>query len=66
MASVFPHVEVERWDAPLITLPDDRAVRDYLMARHVAPEAADAAAARVRAPIVITERGAFVCGRKSA
>ncbi|WP_336213858.1 class I SAM-dependent methyltransferase [Nonomuraea sp. LPB2021202275-12-8] len=64
LARVFGRVEVERWDAPLITLPDEPAVRDYLIARYVPPHAAAAAAARVRTPITVTKRGAFVYGRK--
>jgi SAM-dependent methyltransferase len=32
VAAVFPRVEAERWDAPLIRLPDRDAVRDYLIA----------------------------------
>ena len=64
VARVFGRVMVERWDAPLITLPSERAIRDYLVARYVAPEAARAAAARVRTPIVVTKRGTFVYGNK--
>jgi hypothetical protein len=38
VASVFGQVQVERWDAPLVRLPDRDAVRDYLIARFVALE----------------------------
>jgi SAM-dependent methyltransferase len=65
MGSVFDQVEVKRWDAPLITLPDGRAVRDYLIARYVAPDVAETASAQVRTPTAITKRGAFVHGRKA-
>jgi hypothetical protein len=38
VASVFGQVQVERWDASLVRLPDRDAVRDYLIARFVALE----------------------------
>jgi SAM-dependent methyltransferase len=64
VASVFARVEVERWDAPLIRLPDRDAVRDYLIARFVVPAAAAAAADQVTTPIAITKRGALICARR--
>jgi SAM-dependent methyltransferase len=64
VASVFGHVEVQRWDAPLLRLPDREAVRDYLVARFVAPEAAAAAAEQVTTPIAITKRGAVIHARR--
>jgi len=36
VAAVLGRVGVERWDAPLIRLPDRGAVADYLIARFVA------------------------------
>jgi SAM-dependent methyltransferase len=64
VASVFARVEVERWDAPLIRLPDRDAVRDYLIARFVAQAAAAAAADQVTTPIAITKRGALISARR--
>ena len=64
VASVFGQVEVQRWDAPLLRLPDREAVRDYLVARFVAPEAAADAAEQVTTPIAITKRGAVLYARK--
>jgi SAM-dependent methyltransferase len=64
VASVFRQVQVERWDAPLVRLPDRNAVRDYLIARFVAPEAAVTAAERVTTPVTITKRGAVIHARK--
>jgi hypothetical protein len=64
VASVFGQVQVERWDAPLVQLPDRDAVRDYLIARFVAPDAAVAAADRVATPVTVTKRGAVVYARK--
>jgi SAM-dependent methyltransferase len=64
VAAVFGEVEVERWDAPLVRLPDPGAVRDYLVARFVAPERAAAAAARVATPVTVTKRGALILARR--
>jgi SAM-dependent methyltransferase len=64
VASVFGQVQVEPWDAPLVRLPDRDAIRDYLIARFVAPEAAVAAAKRVTTPVTITKRGAVIQARK--
>ena len=64
VASVFARVEVERWDAPLIRLPDRAAVRDYLIARFVAPQDATAAADRVPTPVAVTKRGALISARR--
>jgi hypothetical protein len=50
VASVFGRVRVEPWDAPLVRLPDRDAVRDYLIARFVAPEVAVTASERVTTP----------------
>jgi SAM-dependent methyltransferase len=64
VASVFAQVEVERWDAPLIRLPDREAVRDYLIARFVAPEDATAAADQVPTPLAVTKRRALIRARR--
>jgi SAM-dependent methyltransferase len=64
VASVFGRSNVERWDAPLIRLPDRVAVRDYLIGRHVSPDIATAAADKVKTPRTITKRGAVVYARK--
>jgi SAM-dependent methyltransferase len=67
VASVFGAVTVEAWDAPLVTLPDRDAVRDYLRARFVLPEEAGriaaALAARGRLPLTVTKRGALLLAR---
>jgi SAM-dependent methyltransferase len=64
VASVFARVGTDPWDAPLITLPDQGAVRDFLIARFVPPADAAAAAAHIGTPLVVTKRGALVFGRK--
>jgi SAM-dependent methyltransferase len=64
VASVFGQVQVERWDAPLVRLPDRAAVRDYLIARFVPHQAAATAAEQVTTPATITKRGALIYARK--
>jgi SAM-dependent methyltransferase len=64
VASVFGQAQVERWDAPLVRLPDRDAVRDYLIARFMDPEAAARAADQVPTPISITKRGAIISTRR--
>jgi SAM-dependent methyltransferase len=64
VGSVFPDPQVRRWDAPLVTLPDPEAVRDYLIVRFVPPAEAFAAAARVATPVTVTKRGALILARK--
>ncbi|WP_141583183.1 class I SAM-dependent methyltransferase [Actinomadura sp. WMMA1423] len=64
VGEVFGEVEVERWDAPLITLPDQNAVRDYLIARQVPRPKAAEAAAHLRTPLPVTKRGSLVLARR--
>jgi SAM-dependent methyltransferase len=67
VAGVFGAVTTDAWDAPLVTLPDRDAVRDYLRARFVPPEEAgrlaDAIAARGPLPLPVTKRGALLLAR---
>ncbi|WP_170856810.1 class I SAM-dependent methyltransferase [Geodermatophilus africanus] len=60
IAQVFESVTVFRWDAPLVTLPDATAIRDYLVVRQVPIAVARAAADGLRAPLVVTKRGALI------
>jgi SAM-dependent methyltransferase len=64
VASIFGAAQVEHWDAPLITLPDHDAVRDYLIARFVPPGDAATMAATITTPVTITKRGAFIHATK--
>jgi SAM-dependent methyltransferase len=64
LKGLFTEVEVERWDAPLLELPDLGAVRDYLVGKGVAPQQARLAALSVETPLRVTKRGALVFGRK--
>ncbi|TWP49960.1 class I SAM-dependent methyltransferase [Lentzea tibetensis] len=64
--SVFDAVAVDAWDAPYVTLPTRETVRDYLLMRRVAAEAAERAAAELPVPLTVTKRGALVMGTKAA
>ena len=64
LAREFAHVEVERWDLPLVRLPDAAAVRDYLVGKGVAHDAAEARARTVTTPLTVTKRGALLYGRR--
>ena len=68
VAGVFGAVTVDPWDAPLVTLPDRDAVRDYLRARFVPPDEAgrlaDAIAKRGPLPLPVTKRGALLLARR--
>jgi SAM-dependent methyltransferase len=57
---VFADVDVEEWDAPMLTLPDREAVRLYLTSRMADPALADG----VVTPVTVTKRGSIVWGRK--
>jgi SAM-dependent methyltransferase len=61
---VFSEVAAEWWDAPLITLPDRAAIRDYLVARWVPPHEAAAAAGVFAAPLTVTKRGVLLICRR--
>jgi SAM-dependent methyltransferase len=61
----FDQVEVERWDAPLLELPDRDAVRAYLVGKGVPESEAARAAGSVAVPMTVTKRGALLYGRKA-
>jgi len=62
--SVFTTVETKHWDAPLMTLPDTRAVSEFLLARNVSAGYAEAAAQQLDPPIVLSRRGVIVYARR--
>jgi SAM-dependent methyltransferase len=64
VSKLFTEVEVERWDAPLLELPDAVAVREYLLGKGVDRDVAERTAAETRTPISVTKRGALVFARK--
>lgn len=60
----FQDVEVDRWDAPLMRLPDRDALLLYLRGRGVGDQDAQGIAERVRIPLTLTKRGALIFGYK--
>jgi SAM-dependent methyltransferase len=64
LSELFVELEVERWDAPLLELPRTSAVRDYLIGKGVARDAAQTAAEAIPTPLSVTKRGALVFARK--
>jgi len=60
----FEEVGVHAWDAPLVHLPDQAAVRDYLVGRLMPRDKAEQAAAQVATPLDVTKRGVLVFARK--
>jgi SAM-dependent methyltransferase len=63
LARVFAEITVHTWDAPLMTLPDSSAIRDYLLGRQAPSAAADAAAHELAVPLAVTKRGALLVAR---
>jgi len=60
----FGDVEVVGWDAPYYHLPDEAAVRDYLVGRLMPPDEAERAAQQVDTPVDVTKRGVLVFARR--
>ena len=64
LEGLFADVEVERWDAQLLELPDTEAVRDYLVGKGVPPNRAEHGAQSVAVPLSVTKRGALLFARR--
>jgi len=60
---VFDVVKVDRWDAPLVSLPDPAAVTKFLRGRGMSPQGAQAAAAAFEPSMTVTKRGVVVWAR---
>src|SRR4029077_10084202 len=60
----FEEIELDRWDAPLVHLPDKEAVCDYLVGRTMPIDDAERAAEQVDTPLDVTKRGVLVFARK--
>jgi ubiquinone/menaquinone biosynthesis C-methylase UbiE len=64
LAEQFAEVEVERWNAPLVQLPTQAAVRDYLIGKGVQARLAESKAGSVTVPLSVTKRGALAFARR--
>lgn len=60
----FDVVGVERWDAPMIRLPDRAAMTQFLRGRGLGEAEAHRAASRFPTPMEVTKRGCLVWGRR--
>lgn len=63
VARIFEDVTVHAWDAPLVTLPDRAAVRDYLLGRQAPAATAEEASRALPVPLRVTKRGALLVVR---
>lgn len=63
VSQVFDVVDVERWDAALVSLPDVAAVATFLRGRGLSPDAASRAATSFSPPMTVTKRGVLVWAR---
>jgi hypothetical protein len=64
LAELFAEVEVERWDAPLLNLPDREPVRDYLFGKGVPRDRAELQVESVQTPLAVAKRGALLFARR--
>jgi SAM-dependent methyltransferase len=60
VASVFEVIDVQRWDAPLVTLPDRAAVELFLRGRGLSLRNSRHAAEGFSTPMTVTKRGVLV------
>ena len=65
LGELFAHVEVQRWDAPMLTLPSTQSIRDYLLGKGLEADRAEARASASDAPLTVTKRGALAFARKA-
>lgn len=64
LCQYFQDVEVERWDAPLVHLPDEKALELYLRGRQLPVATTELALQNVQTPLTLTKRGALFYGYK--
>lgn len=64
ISDYFEVTNVERWDAPLIHLPDKNALAQYLRGRGVSQAEIRKAVSSLSVPLTLTKRGALIFGRK--
>ncbi len=64
IGEVFEVVDIVRWDAPLVHLPDRAAARVFLRGRGLPEADAHHRAARLPVPLDVTKRGVLVWARR--
>jgi len=62
----FQDVEVQRWDAPLLPLPNAEALLLWLRHQGLSDTQAHHVASQVSTPLMLTKRGALIFGYKRA
>ena len=65
LSRLFEGVEIERWDAPVLTLPTFASVRDFLVGKGIERSRADEAARTVHLPLSVTKRGCLAFARRA-
>lgn len=60
----FGDLEIERWDEPLVHLPDKKALELYLQGRQLAQSKIDEALETITTPLHLTKRETLIYGRK--
>ncbi|QUH06081.1 hypothetical protein HUO13_18605 [Saccharopolyspora erythraea] len=64
LAGVFDVVEVQRWDEPMVEIPDGEALRLFLRGRGLSRQRATEAAQHFGTPLRVTKRGMLAWLRK--
>lgn len=64
VSGLFCDLKLERWDAPLVRLPDRAAVAMFLRGRGLPEVVAEQASVRYRTPMTVTKRGVLAWGRR--
>ena len=64
VARHFEEVELDRWDGPYVRLPDQAALRDYLVGRLMPRDEATKAAQQIETPLDVTKRGVMIFARR--
>jgi SAM-dependent methyltransferase len=65
IGAVFGQLTVERWDSPLVRIPNRSGLKLFLRGRGLSEDAASAAARRLTAPLTVTKRGMLAWARKT-
>jgi SAM-dependent methyltransferase len=65
LATVFPDLETQVWDEPMVTLNDLAAATLFLRGRGLSESAAPEAAATLSLPMRVTKRGILAIARKA-
>ena len=65
LSAVFPDLETQAWDEPMVTLADPVAATLFLRGRGLSEQQAADAAGTLRLPLRVTKRGLLAIARKA-